>query len=462
MLKMSKDKKREAGAVTIEATIALTSFLFMFMMIFSVITICRAQARVQIAINATAKELSQYSYLYGMTGLDSVLNELQGKGEETKAEVNGTIENVANIFGSIEAIGAEGQEAVGKVQTLDPQAIKDAMGSWETVSGQMENIEVNADDIKQKLEAYSENPQELLFGMAKLLASESLELAKSRVIAEPVCRALVKKHLKRHNDDTAEAFCQSVGIVPGTYLGKESYFNGMDFSNSTLFPYGSDEINIVVTYKVKLLQLLPIDLDFTITQSALTKGWLHGDMTPGADSAGEMLTAMKAKGENLWNSPENWGKVKQKMISEEVDNLKTGDYYGVSGQTYIHAYDPDTNTFAMVSAMNPLFGVDSIDEVDKEALKDALKTHASQINSATDNMQSITIKKLDEHGNFQKVDYDCTAEKTKKVVILIPEDEGLKELMEELVTELGSEVQFEFKPVYGSVYVEEKKEGGES
>lgn len=461
MLKMSKDKKREAGAVTIEATIALTSFLFMFMMIFSVITICRAQARVQIAINATAKELSQYSYLYGLTGLDSALAKFQDSANTTKDEVDGTISNVANIFSSLEAIGAEGNKVVGEVKTLDPDAVNTAMDSWKNVSGQLDNVEANADSIKEKLEAYSENPQELLFGMARLLASESLELAKSRVIAEPVCRALVQKHLKRNNDDTAEAFCQSVGIVPGTYLGKESYFNGMDFSNSTLFPYGSDEINIVVTYKVKLLQLLPVDLDFTITQSAITKGWLHGDMTPGTGS-GDILAAMVKNGESMWNSPENWGKIKKEMISQEVDNLKTGDYYGVSSQTYIHAYDPDTNTFAMVSAINPLFGVDSIDEVDKEELKDALKTHASQINSATDNMQSITIKKLDEHGNFQKVDYDCTAEKTKKVVILIPEDEGLKELMEELVTELGSDVQFEFKPVYGSVYVEEKKEGGES
>lgn len=461
MLKMSKDKRREAGAVTIEATIALTSFLFMFMMIFSVITICRAQARVQIAINATAKELSQYSYLYGLTGLDSALAKFQDSANATKDEVDGTISNVANIFSSLEAIGAEGNKVVGEVKTLDPDAVNTAMDSWKSVSGELDNVEANADSIKEKLEAYSENPQELLFGMARLLASESLELAKSRVIAEPVSRALVQKHLKRHNDDTAEAFCQSVGIVPGTYLGKESYFNGMDFSNSTLFPYGSDEINIVVTYKVKLLQLLPVDLDFTITQSALTKGWLHGDMTPGTGS-GDVLAAMVKNGESMWNSPENWGKIKKEMISQEVDNLKTGDYYGVSSQTYIHAYDPDTNTFAMVSAMNPLFGVDSIDQVDKEALKDALKTHAAQINSATDNMQSITIKKLDEHGNFQKVDYDCTAEKTKKVVIMIPEDEGLKELMEELATELGSDVQFEFKPVYGSVYVEEKKEGGES
>lgn len=52
--------KNENGAVTIEAMIALTAFLFAFIMIYSIITLCRAQARIQIALNDTAQEISQY------------------------------------------------------------------------------------------------------------------------------------------------------------------------------------------------------------------------------------------------------------------------------------------------------------------------------------------------------------------------------------------------------------------
>ena len=59
----------EKGMVTIEATIALTAFLFFFVMIYSIIGIVTAQAKIAVAINNTAKEISHYSYLYALTGL---------------------------------------------------------------------------------------------------------------------------------------------------------------------------------------------------------------------------------------------------------------------------------------------------------------------------------------------------------------------------------------------------------
>ena len=64
---MFSKRKSERGAITVEATIALTSF--MFMMLFSIVTICRTQAIVGSALNNTAKEVSQYTYLYSLTGI---------------------------------------------------------------------------------------------------------------------------------------------------------------------------------------------------------------------------------------------------------------------------------------------------------------------------------------------------------------------------------------------------------
>ena len=66
MSKTLETRKYEKGNITIEATIALTTFLFMFIMIYSLITICRAQAKIQVALDGTAKEISQYTYLYNI------------------------------------------------------------------------------------------------------------------------------------------------------------------------------------------------------------------------------------------------------------------------------------------------------------------------------------------------------------------------------------------------------------
>lgn len=447
-----KKSNNEKGSVTIEATIALTSFLFMFIMIFSIITICRAQAHIQIAINATAKEISQYSYIYGLTGLDQSLAKFQEDAEGTKSEINNVVGNVAGVFEGIQSLG-------DTTTSLNVGDVNTALASWEQVSKDLDDISQDASAVKASIEEMAKDPQSLLLGMAKLLGSEALEVAKSRAIAEPVSRALVQKHLKRHNDDTADAFCRAIGIVPDTYMGRESYFNGIDFSNSTLFPYGSEEITIIASYKVKILQLLPVDLEFHITQSAVTRGWLHGDNISSQTSAmEERVNALTTNGNSIWNTATLDERVTL-IRNMGVKELKSEGYYGVSGQTYIQAYDPATNSFVLVSSANPLYGIESVDDVNKEDVKENLKRLAAQMNSATDNIQTIKIKKTDSNGNIVTEEIECTGTKNKKVIVVIPEDEGLKAIFEEVSKELNSDVSFEFQPGYGSVFVEQ--EGGE-
>lgn len=453
MLKLLKKQNSEKGSVTIEATIALTSFLFMFIMIYSLITICRAQARVQIAIDATAKEISQYSYIYGLTGLDSSLAKFQQGAEGTKDEIDGVIGNVAGVFEGIQSIGDAGAN-------LDIGDLDSALTKWDEVSGLLDETSEDFSAAKTKIEEMAENPQNLLLGMAKLVGSEALEVTKSRAIAEPVTRALIQKHLKRSNDDTADAYCRSIGIIPDTYFGTKSYFNGLDFSNSTLFPYGSDEITIIVTYKVKILQLLPVDLEFNITQSAVTRGWLHGDMSSNGNSTEDRVNALAAKGASIWNDATLDERVTL-IRNMGVKQLKDEGYYGVSGQTYIQAYDPATNSFVLVSSANPLYGIDSMDDISKEDIKTNLERLAAQMNSSTDNMTAIKIKKTDSNGNIVTEEVQCSGEKNKKVIVVIPEDEGLKTIFEEVATGLGSDVTFEFQPGYGSVFVTEKEGGGD-
>lgn len=452
-----QSNRGEKGAVTIEAAIALPTFLFVFITLYSLITICRAQAHIQVAINATAKEISQYSYIYGLTGLDESLGKFQSGTSGTKDEINGVISDVAGVFEGIQSIGDVGS-------SLDIADIGSVLGGWDEISSELDtkfdSISTDYSSAKAKIEAMAENPQKLLLGMAKLIGSETLEIAKSRAIAEPVCRALVQKHLKRGNNDTAEAFCRSVGIMPGTYFGTQSSFNGLDFSNSTLFPYGSDEITIRVTYKVKLIQLLPIDIEFTITQSAVTRGWLHGDKSSAGASASDRISNLTSKGDSLWNTATLDERVTL-IRNMGIRQLKDEGYYGVSGQTYIQAYDPATNTFVLISSSNPLYGLDSMSDLSREDIKMNLERLAAQMNSATDNIQKIRIKKQDANGNSITEELECSGAKNKSVIVVIPEDEGLRAIFEEVAASLGSDVAFEFQPSYGSVFTSKKAEGGE-
>lgn len=449
MSRLFHKKKSEEGNVTIEATIALTAFLFMFMMIYSIITICRAQARVQIAIDGVAKEISQYTYLYSITGLKTEIDGVHQRASEVESDVNGFIGDVSATFDGIQSLkdNAENTINVGSMDELNNQ--------FNAIKNDLSDIQTNGDKVRQSLESVAENPQALLLGLGTIMASEGFDLATSRLIAEPVSKALIKKHLKRSESDTAEQFCKSVGINKGTYLGTESYFNGLDFSRSSLFADGSDEIIIVVTYSVKLLPLLPVDAEFQITQSAVTKGWLSGDKTPANESTYEKIAEIRRKnGDSLWNYA-TLSERTDLIRSMGVKELKDEGYKGVSGSTYVQAYDEATNTFVMVASSNALYGVNSVSEVDKASIKEHLDLLAGQINAQTDGMSIIKVKETSSSG-VKVVEKNCAREKNLVIQLVIPEDEGLKEIYEEQAKALGSNVKFEFIPGYGTAFEKEE------
>ena len=263
-------KNRESGSVTVEATIALTAFIFVFVCLYSIITLCRAQANIQVAINSAAREISQYSYLYGMTGFDKTMTELENEAADEKAKANEFIDTVSDVY--------------GEISNLANEAVNLDSSSWSTIGDKVGEVEQTKEDITklwQTIQGAASNPMDILFGLGRIMAADGWELAKSMLIAAPISRMITQKHLRLSEKMDAEAFCKSVGIVPGTDIfNNMSYFNGLDFSHSQLFPTDHpDEIIIVVTYKIKILQVLPIKSEFEITQMAHTRGWLHGDGT---------------------------------------------------------------------------------------------------------------------------------------------------------------------------------------
>lgn len=74
----------EQGAIVVEATISLTAFMFLIVTILTVINICYAQAKIGVAVNTTAKKISEYSYLYNLTGLREKQGDLYSEGEDAK------------------------------------------------------------------------------------------------------------------------------------------------------------------------------------------------------------------------------------------------------------------------------------------------------------------------------------------------------------------------------------------
>ena len=459
MIRNHNSREEENGAVTIEATIALTAFLFLFLMIYSIISICRAQAKIQIGLNNVAKEISQYSYLYGLTGLDESMAKFQEAGNQAKSGVNSFIDNTITVFEDIQNLG-------GSASTLFDGDAQTILNNAENISNELKSAYGDYSKVKKQIGDAAKDPVHFMFSMVKLLGSETWELAKSHVIAEPVTRALIQKHLIRNKNDNANAFCKSVGIVKGSYLGEESYFNGIDFSHSTLFPYGSEEITLVAAYKVRLLQLIPIDVELSITQSASTKGWLHGDHTQNSAAKIVSKSSYSSPDQSVWNS-QTMDKRNQSIRSEELNKLKEQGYSGVSGETYLQAYNPETNTFAMVAISNQIYNSGSVDKIDRKAVEEDIKRQVAEINSATDNKKTVKVKNTAENGNITVEEVDLSSKGTvkQKIILVVPEDAGVKEYYEQVIKDLGYEEIYEVHSDYGTGMKREEekpsgKEGG--
>lgn len=260
--------KSENGSIIIEATISLSAFMFAIVTILTIVNICIVQSRMAYAINMTAKEISQYSYLYSLTGFNNTQNELYQAGQEGTESLEETLGNVNEVFNEIENLGGEAESAANS------QSMEDILSSWNAISSDVESTDAAIKDLENSLSEIADDPKSVIFGLVKLTANESFDVAKSRLVAAPLAKVMVQKHLVNSEDGNVNDYLKFLGVVPNA---TGSYIDGLNFNNSLLFPNGSDEIMINVEYDVKVIALLPIDFEFHFSQNAITHGWGAGD-----------------------------------------------------------------------------------------------------------------------------------------------------------------------------------------
>lgn len=445
-------KKDENGAIVVEATLSLTTFLFLFFMIFSMITSARCQSIIGNAINNTAKEISQYSYLYGLTGINDSLGSALATDADT--QINTVIGNVNDMYNNFSSIVQTVQSGAAEVKTtgLDVNSVT---SKWKSLSDQIKTVSdstsASANSIKKQIGDIISNPKEFIFGIGKLLANGVLDTAKSRLIAEPVSRVLVKKHLVEEEGDDVDARLHKLGVMKGKYIGETSYFNGLDFSRSLLFPNNSDTIDIIVNYKIQMIQLLKVDIQFELTQEARTKAWFKGDgskiksdgTVAKAETASEKAAA---QGSAIWTdmTPKDRNSLVTTSLRNDSTLKNCGTVCGTGNdQVKPDFYDPTSNTFILQRTTNPLYGCKSLADVDKDTIKNNVESWATTIVSTTSSLSSVTIRTQKGYNETEKTTYKVSNPK-QKVVIVIPQDDGLKELYEQIIKESNTRgVEFE-------------------
>ncbi len=404
----------EKGLVTIEATLSLTFFMFFIVTILSVLNIIIAQVKIGIAIDATAKEISHYSYLYSLTGIGDSLKNVNDSTMTSKQLIDGTLSDIHSVYGEIQNLGSTEPSEFGDINSI--------LSAWDGISD-------DAESLANNIEAICKDPKDLLFGVAKMGVLKGMDVATSRLIAAPLARVMVKKHLVTEKDANPENYLKSLRIIPDA---RGSYLGGLDFKQSTIFANNSSEIRIVVSYDVEVLPLLPIDFTFHFCQTAVTTAW-------GAGNISFEVEKSKYKDETnstLWTDASVTERATY-IRHREIDTLEANGYMKTRGLTDVPMYNPTTNTFAMISSMNPLYSSENdrtktLDDISETAIRQGIEQLCGDMLSTTNGISKISLKTKDGYGNNTTIEKNCENSK-KEIILVVPVDEGLKDKIEAIV-----------------------------
>ena len=86
-----------------------------------------------------------------------------------------------------------------------------------------------------------------------------------------------------------------------------------------------------------------------------------------------------------------------------------------------------------------------------------MSKYAVSMKASTDNQHTIKLKSKDGKGNTTTSEVNCDGTKKLKVIVVVPEDEGLQQIVKEQAEALKSSgVEFDIIAGYGSSYKQEK------
>ena len=246
------DDKKERGAVIVEATISLPVYIFAIFIILSIVNICYIQARIGNALNASAKEISQYTYLYYKFGGDKADAKSKEGTEESRKLSEKTIDGLVDVMDSLS----------GAKKSADS-------GAFDDMTAKLNNSKGNVDDLcNDYADNISKDPKQFVFGFAKLAFGELKEETKA-LLGATMAKAFMKKNLVASENDDSDSFLKRYRVVNG--------MKGLDFSYTSLMPYGeTDKILLVCSYEVSVLKLLNIDFKFNFQNIARTRSWGNG------------------------------------------------------------------------------------------------------------------------------------------------------------------------------------------
>ena len=306
-------KQNEKGAFTIEATLTLFLFTFAFITIVSLASVARVESTTQYAIDQVAKEISRYCYIADKANL------LMYPSDGSKAKVDNIDDAVQAMYNFMDTTTT----AVTKNNQNTNQTIRGMLSG--VTKEDFNSITSSARAMYSSLGPVLEDPKGSISALAEIVVQKGASKLVSRVIAQPLCKAIIPQYLTNKGD--VDAALEKMGVIGG--------LDGMDFSMSSFLMDGRT-INVVLVYSMDVKGYGIFDQKVVVKQTASTAAWLSG---------GGKLSELEE--ESYWQKSDV---ARGKAIVDELqnDNIHRGIREGIGADVY----DQDSNTFTSVHSIN--------------------------------------------------------------------------------------------------------------
>lgn len=436
------DDKKENGAIVVEASILLPIFIFIFLTFFSVVKICVIEAKVQNALTNAAKQISSYSYVYSFTGAKGVMDNLNNDTQAAKKDIKeNVVDNIVQFSSGVDNVISSGKESFDEIQASGMDDLKSTANSLKEFAGDVQANKAQIENSAKKIFNYfkqfkdPKKIKEFLFSVVKMFASDGAEILKSMlggILAEKLC------------------------VMACTDDSDREFFENIDYSKSQLFPGTSNEIILVAEYSVRIAPYIPVDLKYTISQKAVTRGWLDGDGGQ-IQRNGIKITALPVKQKNKTYDQSIYDRSRE-IIGNKKKEFADKGYYEVNGKNNI-MYKYETNEYAVIASSDPMYGKEYGEELNRDEVEEMLLRNVATANEVNSH---IKYKKKDGNNTVIKDFYPYERGKEvplqKTIYLTVSEDDGVEDFVNEVWNSIPDDkkdgVKLVVKGEYGSHYKE--------
>lgn len=414
--------KSERGSFTIEAILSLSIFMFAFVTIVSLATIAKVESTTQYAIDQVAKEISQYYYIAERVGIANT--------------DSGGVDEIDDAVQAIFDFTDKSTTVASNYSSTTATDLGTMLDTFSGIGNDVNEVTAAAENVYNSFGPIFEDPKGIVSSLATMMVKEVGNELITKIIAQPLCKALVPKYITSSGD--ADAVLEKMGVVDG--------LDGLDFRMSS-FLSDQRSINVVVVYQIKVNGFGIFDDTLVIKQTASTAAWVTGTSLEAANDA-----------------TSNWEKGDFERGKEYVDEIQgEHPHQAVEEGVGVDIYDQDSNTFTSVHSMNVFSATYSdyqkvaANEADpgnyslkKNKIKSTVKGYANKL---LDNINKIDENIAMEDGTQCQTALESVQHRNAEIILVVPEEAKsnadnlaiLNEIAAEIEAETGVKVNITYR-----------------